>query len=307
MTIVGPDRWPGSAGLWGRSPRRAAVGYAAGVLLFGLLLAALWSAIVSDANAWYLYALASLLTAGWLAALLQLGRMLRDVTAPTTVEGKVILHEFVEGYDGGEGPSEPDVCRIAVDDGRSDLARAYKVDGRVFAHVRAGDVVRLTAGSNHGYVYAVDMLDGVDGAVGQVGTVPELPGAPLAAMDVSRAVHRVVRSIEGPELSSGDARVHIWTYHLGGDDDSTVRVHLTVGHDGVQVLVGLANRSNRPRVKVAGVGDMAWRFGTLLIATEGDRTVGIEPTDRTFLQSGYVDELARRALDSARSSQRSAT
>ncbi len=235
------------------------------------------------------------------------GSLLRRFSTPTTVEGKVILHEFVEGYDGGEGPSQPDACRIAVDDGRSDTAQAYQVDGKVFAHVRAGDFLRLTVGPHHGYVHSVEMLDGVDGAVGQVGALPELPGAPVAATDVSRAVHRVVRSIEGPESSRGDAAVHTWTYHLGGDDDSTVRVHLTVGHGGVQALVGLANRSSRPRVKVAGVGDMAWRFGTLLVATEGDRTVGIKPTDGSFLQPGYVDELARRALDSARSSQRSAT
>ena len=229
MTLVGPDRWPGSAGLWGRNPRWPAVGYSVVVLVVGLLVAAIWPAILADANVWYAYALALVLTAGWSIAAIQLARLIRDIATPTSVEGKVILHQYIEGYHGGEGPSDPDICRIVVDDGRSDTAPIYNVDGRIFAYVQTGDVVHLTVGEHHGYVYSADILQNLYGPVGPVGLVPALPGAPLPAPEVSRAVHRVVRSIEGPETTG---TVRTCTYHLGGDDDSTVRVHLAVGTTG---------------------------------------------------------------------------
>jgi hypothetical protein len=162
-------------GVWGRDPRRTAVAsavMAAPLLLFVTAaprrvlvevpaMFANWNKAVEDAGAGA--AVLLILILSWtivgIYGAVRFVRIAPDIVNRVVVKGPVIYHEFVEGYSGGEGPSEPDERWIAIDDGLSDSVPAYKLDARAFASVSRGDYVRLTIAPRSGYVFDVERLD----------------------------------------------------------------------------------------------------------------------------------------------------
>ncbi len=218
----------------------------------------------------------------------------------SVIEGAVIHKSFVEGRDGGEGPSTPDRCWLAVDDGASDVAWASLVSGSVYAHIRHGDLLRMTVVAHQGRVFDAELLSAPGQNVGPIGSVPDAPDAPIDPRELARVVHRVVRSVEPPAEADANAGVRTWTYHLGGDEAvAQIQVHLGSGPEAVRALIEHANRSSHPAVDVAGVGDWARRFGDLLIARKGDQVVGVQQEPGMVGLTPRMDEeLARIALRS---------
>lgn len=325
VTIVYPRWWPpGLAALWGVRPGRAALAYGGGVALFGFLLMMAWPVLSSAADVPILLVFAALWALAFGYCLLQFVRILPDVAGRSVVEGRVIHRRLVKGINplAGEGPTIPDAWWLAVDDGRSDTAPAYKVGAGTFAAVQKHDIVRLTLGLRHGHVFAIDVLassaeqaaraDATPGAAsgpaspgaapvpaGPPAGAPDRgePDAPATAAEVYRILQREVRGITGPTRTTGIGSITTWTYQLGAADTETLRVHVSNGLIGVQTIFGTASRGYPRAKKISQVGDVAWRFGDLLVARRGKLTVGIEPAPGLRLPAGNVDELARAILD----------
>jgi hypothetical protein len=311
VTIVRPGWWPpGLARLWGQRPGKAAAGYLAGAVLLGFLLMFAWPVLGDAGDAPIVLVLAASWAVAGGACVVQFLRVLPDVAGRKVVEGRVIHLDYIAAQGQGElggtdVPTEAAKWFMAVDDGQSDVASEHLVGVRVFSHVRKGDIVRLTVGPRHGYVFEVAMVSDSDGKpVAQLGAVPELPGAPIGARELGKAIQRTVRAIDPPEAAAERVEgVRTWTYHLGGGYDyeaSRISVHLARGSEGVRAVVGLANRSDDPPAEVKRIGEEAWRYRTLLVARQGELSVGVElPTDRGLRATTYLEEVARMVLRAA--------
>lgn len=335
VTIVRPRWWAslGASALWGRDPRWATLQYgllsavALALLPAGLPLyietIANWpefaAAVGDSVAAVFIMAVATLLLLLMVGWIVQLVRVAPDIVGRSSVEGRVVLWKILEGrHTGGEEPAEPDTFWVAVDDGRSETAPAYRVSGNLIARLKLGDRVRLTVGRLHGFVFRVEMLDVSTGAASPVDSTPELHGAPIEARELERTFHRAVRSIEGPVESAGGT-VRTWTYHLGYgtsvENESTIRVHLASGTDGFNALAGAKNRDAPPqrtwvermiarsaasgRGRAWSPGYDKWRFGDLLVFRRGELVIGFEQAPAMNLLKWYENEgvlLALRVL-----------
>jgi hypothetical protein len=220
-------------------------------------------------------------------------RLLPGHDARYTVEGRLIYRRYDEYRDGGEGPSSPDRWWIAVDNGRSDTARAYLVSRQVYSHLEHGDKVRVTVTQRNGYVHDVQVLvDSTGRSIVPIDVPPAAPGAPVPRLDVARLTERSVRLVDC-EVHADEVRT--WTYHLGDDGlHHYLKVHLTTA--GFESLLESMNRSNSRSEAVRGLGDLARRFGDLLVVRSGTHVVGIQRPLLTSFPRGCDEELARIAL-----------
>jgi hypothetical protein len=296
---------------WGRKPRPILAG------LFGVV--GLWLAVgfvsdglaraVSDDPRWALLVPVGAVLA--VVAVLNTVRTWTDAFNRSVVQGRVIDRYYNEGYSGGEGPSTPAEHWLAVDDGSSDTVRAHRVDYGVFRHVMTGDEVRMTVGPHRGHVWDVEIVATSHGALGPTGSVGSLglngvseaaaraAGMPVPPEDMATLTGRIVRAVEGPAPpagpggSAGTDDLSTWTYHLGwsvNDEpnrrDLYVDVHLATGSGGFEAVLGQVSGSgDGPGDKVEGLGDLARRYGHLLVARQGELTVAIDPVPGVWLRS----------------------